>query len=553
MIISALFVLFGGVLSPSNADTITTIAGQGGVAGFAGDGGPATAAKFNLPRGIAKDGLGNIYVADTENQRIRKIDNSGIISTVAGTGTAGYNGDGIPATAAQLYGPYCFVFDKTDNILIGDIGNNRVRKISTSGIITTIAGTGTAGYSGDGGPATAAQINWPDNIAFDKAGNIYIADARNSCIRKINASGIISTVAGTCGAAGYSGDGGTATAAKFSYNTDGIALDSSDNLYIADTKNHRIRKVDTSGIVTTVAGTGTAGYNGDGIAATSAQLNNPYNMRFDSAGNLYIADQFNHRIRKVDTSGIITTFAGNGTQGFSGDGGEATAAQLYHPAGILEDSAGNILIIDFTNNCIRKVTISTRIIGLTGNSAFGDVIVNKTKQLTLTIQNTGNSTLTVSSITYPAGFNGSWNGTIPAGGSQNVTVTFSPTAVQAYTGTVTVNSDKTAGTNTIVISGNGIADPCQFTDTNGSTQQGIDLVKANPGSYQLFTQVQNDAAGQAGIQFCKDNPASCGLLSQAQSDQAVKNEQLKWDANGDGRIGLEDIIRMLQVLAGLRP
>ena len=159
------------------------------------------------------------------------------------------------------------------------------------------------------------------------------------------------------------------------------------------------------------------------------------------------------------------------------------------------------------------------------------MIVSKTKQLTLTISNSGNSTLTVNSIGYPSGFSGSWSGTIPAGGSQNVTVTFSPTVVQSYGGTVTVNSDKTAGTNTIVISGNGIADPCQFTDTNGSTQHGIDLVKANPGDYQLFNQTQ---------------------LNQKIAD-AVTTEQLKWDANGDGKIGLEDIIRMLQVIAGLRP
>jgi len=277
------------------------------------------------------------------------------------------------------------------------------------------------------------------------------------------------------------------------------------------------------------------------------------------------------RVRKINSAGIINTVAGNGTRGFSGDGGEATAAQMYYPSKAIEDNQGNIFISDCQNHCIRKVTLSTRIIGLSGSLAFGDVIVSKTKQLTMTVQNTGNSTLTVSSITYPAGFSGAWSGTIAANSSQNVTVTFSPTAVQSYTGTVTVSSDKTGGTNTIAISGNGIdCACCQYTDTNGSTQQGIDLVKANPGSYQLFTQAQNDASRQAGIQFCKDNPASCGLLSQAQSDQAVsaatasmytkaqldqavKDEQLKWDANGDGKIGLEDIIRMLQVIAGLRP
>jgi len=407
---------------------------------------------------------------------------------------------------------------------------NRIRKIDTSGIITTIAGTGVQGFSGDGGAATSAQFFCPSNIAFDSAGNTYIADSRNHCVRKISiTSGIISTVAGTGGVVGNSGDGGPATSAKF-YMADGIAIDASDNLYIADTSNNRIRKVNTAGIISTVAGT-TVGYSGDGGLATAAQLFKPYNVYFDSSGGYYIVDCINHAIRKVDTSGIITAFAGNGTQGFSGDGGDAKAAQLYDPSAVIRDNSGNILIADCFNHCIRKVTISTRIISLTGSLAFGDVIVNKTRQLTFTIQNTGNSTLTVSSITYPAGFNGSWNGTIPAGGSQNVTVTFSPTAVQAYTGTVTVNSDKTAGTDTIAISGSGIADPCQFTDTNGSTQQGIDMVKANPANYQLFNQTQ---------------------LDQKIAD-AVKAEQLRWDANGDGRIGLEDIIRMLQVIAGLRP
>jgi len=232
----------------------------------------------------------------------------------------------------------------------------------------------------------------------------------------------------------------------------------------------------------------------------------------DSKNNVYVADWGNGRIQKFDSNG------GYITQWSSSDSNYITV-----------DSNGNVYVTVYGSGFIKKFapTVTTRIINLSGNFAFGDVIVSKTKQMTLIIQNTGNSTLTVSSISYPAGFSGSWSGTIAAGSSQNVTVTFSPTVVQAYSGTITVNSDKTDGINTVTISGNGIADPCQCTDTNGSTQQGIELVKANPGDYQLVTQ--------------------------AQSDQAVKAEQLKWDANGDGKIGLEDIIRMLQVIAGLRP
>jgi len=551
LIISAvLLVLLSGVFSQANADTITTIAGQGGgVSGFAGDGGPATAAKFGAIYDITKDSAGNIYAADTYNHRIRKIDTAGIVTTVVGTGAAGSSGDGGSATAAQINTPCGVAFDRAGNMFIAETYGHRIRKVNTSGTISTVAGTGTVGYSGDGGPATAAQLNRPQGIAFDSAGNIYISDAYNFCVRKISTSGIISTFAGRGSISGLAADGGPATAAKFNGMAH-ITTDSSDNLYIPDA--HCIRKVDSAGIISTVAGNGTAGYSGDGGPAVSALINQPYSVGFDS-GNLYITELAGQRVRKVNSAGIISTVAGNGTQGFSGDGGEATSAQTYNPSMAIQDNAGNILIADCLNHCIRKVTISTRIIGVSGSLTFGDVIVSKTKQLTMTVSNSGNSALTVSSVSYPAGFSGNWSGTIAAGGSRNITVTFSPTAVQAYTGTVTVNSDKTAGTDTIAISGNGIADPCQCTDTNGSTQQGIDLVKANPGSYQLFTQAQNDAARQAGIQFCKDNPASCGLLSQAQSDQAVKNEQLKWDANGDGKIGLEDIIRMLQVIAGLRP
>jgi len=256
--------------SPAWADTITTIAGQGGVAGFAGDGGPATAAKFNQIYDIAKDSAGNIYVADAYNHRIRKIDTSGIITTVAGTGTAGSAGDGGPATAATLNTPFSVEVDSTGNILIAEVYGHRIRKVSTSGIISTVAGTGTLGYSGDGGTATAAQLNRPNGIAFDSAGNIYIADAYNYCVRKISTAGIISTFAGKGSIVGLAADGGPATAAKFNGMAH-ITTDSLNNLYIPDA--HCIRKVDTAGIITTVAGNCTAGYSGDGGPAISALIN----------------------------------------------------------------------------------------------------------------------------------------------------------------------------------------------------------------------------------------------------------------------------------------
>ncbi|OQX06754.1 MAG: hypothetical protein BWK80_50345, partial [Desulfobacteraceae bacterium IS3] len=345
-------VLVGGVFSPAYADTITTIAGQGGVAGFAGDGGPATAAKFNAIYDITKDSAGNIYIADAHNHRIRKIDTSGIVSTIAGTGVASSSGDGGIATAATLNTPYGVAVDSAGNIFIVEVSGHRIRKVNTSGIISTVAGTGAFGYSGDGGPATAAQLYKPNDIAFDSVGNIYITDSSNACIRKINASGIISTAAGTCTVSGYSEDGTPATKLSGSR----IEIDSADNIYILD--NYSVRKINTAGIITTVAGNGTNGYSGDGGIATSAMLNKPYGVGLDSTGNVYIADCFNKSVRKVDTSGIITTFSGNGTQGFSGDGGEATSAQMYNPSKVLQDNAGNILIADCFNHCIRKVTVT---------------------------------------------------------------------------------------------------------------------------------------------------------------------------------------------------
>jgi len=330
---------------------ISTVAGNG-TQGYSGDGGAATAAQINNPYGVAVDSAGNIYIADNGNKRIRKVNTSGIISTVAGNGTGGYLGDGGVATAAQLNNPYGVTVDNNGNIYIADTSNRRIRKVNTSGIISTVAGNGTAGYSGDGGAATAAQLNNPYGVTVDNSGNIYIADTSNRRIRKVNTSGIISTVAGN-GTAGYSGDGGAATAASLT--PYGVALDSTGNIYIADGSYHRIRKVNTSGIISTVAGNGTAGYSGDGGAATAAQLNNPTGIAVDSTGNIYITDGINRRIRKVNTSGIISTVAGNGTAGYSGDGGAATAAQLYYPTGVAVDSTGNIYIADNSSNRIRKV------------------------------------------------------------------------------------------------------------------------------------------------------------------------------------------------------
>jgi len=352
-----------------HAGIISTLAGDG-TAGSSGDGGVATSAQLNLPNGVAVDSSGNLYIADRYNDRIRKVTSGGLISTEAGTNAFGYSGDGGPATSAQLNYPAGVAVDSSGNLYIADRDNDRIRKVTSGGIISTVAGTGAWGYSGDGGAATDAQLYAPRGVAVDSSGNLYIADFDNHRIRKVTSSGIISTMAGT-GAFGYSGDGGAATSAQLDSPT-GIAVDSSGNLYIADLFNHRIRKV-TSGIISTVAGTGAQGYSGDGGAATSAQLNRPYGVAVDSSGNLYIADRDNHRIRKV-TSGIISTVAGTGVASYSGDGGAATSAQLNYPYGVAVDSSGNLYIADRSNHRIRKITPAPTI-NVQGNStsiASGD-------------------------------------------------------------------------------------------------------------------------------------------------------------------------------------
>ena len=336
----------------AQAQIISTVAGNG-TAAYGGDGGAATAAQLKPPVGVLLDNAGNLYIADSNNNVIRKVSPAGIISTVAGNGASAYSGDGGAATSAGLKYPTSVALDAAGNLYIADAINNVIRKVNAAGIISTVAGNGAAAYSGDGGAATSAKLNYPNGVTVDGAGNLYISDTNNNVIRKVSPAGIISTVAGN-GVAGFSGDTGSATAAQLTLPFS-AALDSVGNLYIADASNNVIRKVNAAGIISTVAGNGIQGYSGDGGAATSAKLKDPTGVVLDSAGNLYIADANNSVIRKVSTAGIISTVAGNGTNGFSGDGGSATAAQLSAPYGIALDSAGNLYVADYSNNRIRKI------------------------------------------------------------------------------------------------------------------------------------------------------------------------------------------------------
>ena len=342
---------------------ITTVAGNG-TQGSSGDNGPATSAQLNYPGGIAVDSAGNLYIADSGNERIRKVSN-GVITTVAGNGAAGFSGDSGPAISARLSSPIGVAVDSAGNLYVDDYNNQRIRKVA-NGVITTVAGNGTQGFTGDNGPATSAQVT-PTGVASDSAGNLYIADQLNGRIRKV-ANTVITTVAG----GGFAlGDNGQSTSGELD-RPEGVAVDSAGSLYIADAYNNRIRKV-ANGVITTVAGNGMDGFGGDNGPATSATLSGPGGVAVDSAGNLYISDGGNSRIRKV-ANGVITTVAGNGKYGFSGDNGPATAAQLNGPGGIAVDSASNLYIADANNGRIRKVSngVITTVAGDGGECCGGD-------------------------------------------------------------------------------------------------------------------------------------------------------------------------------------
>ena len=379
---------FAAYASAQSTPVAATVAGatrigSGPLRGFAGDGGPARESllalaelqnecdpgRFEQISHIALDASGNLYVADSGNQRIRRINPQGIIDTFAGngerpptnpqtcvaTGGAAAIGDGNAATAAKLYGPAGVAVHPNGSLIIADQQSNRIRQVSPGGAITTIAGNGLHSFYAPQVPATSSGLDWPTAVAVSTGGEIHFSELHSGRVARIALDGRLLTVAGT-GIPGFNGESGPATSLRLS-NPTGIAFDSDGNLFIADQGNHRIRKVSPAGFLTTIAG-GNPGFAGDGGLAASAQFDRPADVKVDRAGNIYVTDMNNHRVRRIDSSGIIDTVAGNGTPARGADGVPATASSLALPTGLAIDAAGDLFVVDWNNYIVRKIVFS---------------------------------------------------------------------------------------------------------------------------------------------------------------------------------------------------
>lgn len=363
LLLLVLLILCSTQIAFINAQIIATYAGNGSLTA-SGDGGQAINAGISSPNGIALDLQGNLYIASPNFYNIRKVTTNGVISTIAGNGTSGSSGDGGPATSAQINVHHGIAVDNNGNIYFSEQINHKIRKINTSGIISTYAGTGAMGFSGDGSLATSAKLNNPIGICVDGIGNLYVADANNHRIRKISTSGIITTIAGN-GTGGYSGDGFLAINAKINV-PEGVAVDLNGNVYLTD-GNYTVRKINTSGIISTVAGNTLLGFAGDGGLATNAKIS-AKDVKVDSFGNLYLVDFLYHVIRLVKTDGVISTIAGqDGIMGFSGDGGNPLLALFNYPYKIAVDQNCDIYISDLMNYRVRKITNSGCYVGIRKN------------------------------------------------------------------------------------------------------------------------------------------------------------------------------------------
>jgi hypothetical protein len=441
-----------GILTVTPGRTATTLAGTG-TPSYTGDGGAATSSTLASPGAVAYDTTGNLYIADTKNHVIRKVTPAGTITTIAGTGVEGFNGDGI-ATASQLDTPTGIAVDAIGTVYVADSHNHRIRRI-TGTTIATIAGTGIAGYSGDGAAATAAQLALPSAVAVDASGGIYIADTNNHRIREITGT-TITTIAGS-GEEFYAGDGAAATAAALDSPT-GVAVSSTGVVYIADRLNQRIRTFTPGGNITTVAGSGTASFagsfSGDGANATTATLSRPTGVSVASNSNIYVADTDNQRIRQVVNGGAIVTVVGSGGQGFGADAGPATVAVLDTPKFVAQDVTGNLAISDTMDNRIRSTALPTLI--------FGSVVVGvPSSTQSVTLSNTGNASITLATPVFAGMFSVSAGGTcaaapitLTAGASCTQLVAFVPSAVGVVSGSVVFDGNGVVP-QVILLSGSG--------------------------------------------------------------------------------------------------
>lgn len=419
---------------------ISTFAGNGTV-GHGGDGGSATAAQLNLPHAAAVGPDGSVYIADMLNGTVRKVSPSGTITTFAGTpGTNGYSGDLGPATSALLNEPSGVAVDAAGNVYIAEFGNSVLRKVDVNGTISTVAGNRSTTTSCSSIPtsATTTPLNHPTGVAIDANGNVYIASGQSQCVLILYPSQYMAAYAGT-GTAGFSGDTGVATGAQLNY-PQSVAIDANNNLYIADSANNRVRQVSAGGTITTLAGNGTAGYSGDGGFATSAELNNDSGVAVDAAGNVYIGDNFNERVRVVDTTGYIYTVAGNGTGGYSGDGGVATAAQLQLENGVPTENNTYGLAVGNSGNLYLPDAINNtvRLVNPQASAmSFPNTPDQSTSSQTISILNEGTSAVAFSGFTATTGF--SFNtGTcstisaLPSGSLCSPVVGYSPTSGTAF-------------------------------------------------------------------------------------------------------------------------